>query len=82
MITCSTSCGCTPARCKAAAIANPPSSAALKEASAPLIFPIGVRAPAMIYEPGMGISVGEYSHVSLMDQTREPLRRSHRLIAG
>ena len=53
MMTCSTSSGDTPARSSAALIANPPSSAALNEASAPLIFPIGVRAPATMYEPGM-----------------------------
>ena len=53
MITCSTSCGATPARRNASAIAKPPSSAALNEANAPLIFPIGVLAPATMYEPGM-----------------------------
>ena len=53
MITWSTSLGLTPARRKASAIANPPRSAALNEASAPLIFPIGVLAPAIMYEPGM-----------------------------
>ena len=36
----------TPARSIAAAMATAPSSAAVSEASAPLIFPIGVRAPA------------------------------------
>ena len=34
-------------------MAMPPSSAALKLASAPYILPIGVRAPATRYEPGM-----------------------------
>src|SRR6187399_2179333 len=53
MITCSTSSGATPARSSAALIAKPPSSAALNDASAPLILPIGVRAPATMYEPAM-----------------------------
>ena len=53
MITWSTSLGLTPARRKASAIAKPPRSAALNEASAPLIFPIGVLAPAIMYEPGI-----------------------------
>ena len=53
MITWSTSSGLTPARSSAALIAKPPRSAALKDASAPLIFPMGVRAPATMYEPAM-----------------------------
>jgi hypothetical protein len=32
-------------------MAMPPRSAAENDASAPLILPIGVRAPAMMYEP-------------------------------
>ena len=46
MRTCSTSSGDTPARSRAAAMAAPPRSAAESEASAPDIFPMGVRAPA------------------------------------
>ena len=38
-------------------MAKPPRSAALKLARAPLSFPIGVRAPATMYEPGMAASV-------------------------
>ena len=34
-------------------MAKPPRSAALNDASAPLILPIGVRAPATMYEPAM-----------------------------
>ena len=34
-------------------MAMPPSSAAVNPASAPDILPIGVRAPATMYEPGM-----------------------------
>ena len=51
MITWSTSSGATPERLSASVMATPPRSAAEKDASAPLIFPIGVRAPAMMYEP-------------------------------
>ncbi len=54
--TCSTSSGATPARSRAALMATAPSSAALKPASAPLILPIGVRAPATMYEPAMASS--------------------------
>ena len=46
MRTWSTSSGATPARSRAAAMAAPPRSAADSEASAPDIFPMGVRAPA------------------------------------
>src|SRR4051812_48113557 len=53
MRTCSTCSGLTPARSSAALMAKPPSSAALNGASAPLILPIGVRAPATMYEPTM-----------------------------
>src|SRR4051795_7626657 len=53
MRTCSTCSGLTPARSSAALMAKPPSSAALNGASAPLILPIGVRAPATMYEPAM-----------------------------
>ena len=35
-------------------MATPPRSAADREARAPDSFPIGVRAPATINEPGMG----------------------------
>src|SRR4051812_12099758 len=42
-----------PARWSAALMANPPSSAALNEASAPESLPIGVRAPARMTEPAM-----------------------------
>jgi hypothetical protein len=38
-------------------MAKPPRSAALNEESAPLIFPMGVRAPATMYEPAICISV-------------------------
>ena len=51
MMTCSTSSGATPARSSAAEMANPPRSAAENDESAPLILPIGVRAPATMYEP-------------------------------
>src|SRR3954452_15935489 len=50
MRTCSTCSGLTPARSSAALMAKPPSSAALNGAGAPLILPIGVRAPATMYE--------------------------------
>src|SRR3954452_19170442 len=56
MRTCSTCSGLIPARSSAALMAKPPSSAALNDASAPLILPIGVRAPATMYEPGMASS--------------------------
>src|SRR5581483_3167489 len=49
----STCSGCTPARSRAALIANPPSSAAEKPARAPDSLPIGVRAPARITEPAI-----------------------------
>src|SRR5688572_15678715 len=42
-----------PARASASLIATPPSSAAVNAPSAPLILPIGVRAPATMYEPAM-----------------------------
>src|SRR5579863_1596899 len=37
-------------------MANPPSSMALKPASAPESLPMGVRAPAMMTEPGMDVT--------------------------
>ena len=46
--------GATAAGTRVALIANPPRSAALNEARAPLILPMGVRAPATMYEPDMG----------------------------
>src|SRR3954454_9064176 len=49
----STSSGATPALSSAALIAQPPSSAALAAASAPLSLPIGVRAPATMYDPAI-----------------------------
>ena len=51
MITWSTSSGATPERPSASVIAMAPRSAPENDASAPLILPIGVRAPAMMYEP-------------------------------
>ena len=45
-----------PARSSAALMANPPRSMAVKPASAPDIFPIGVRAAETMTEPGMARS--------------------------
>ena len=54
MMTGSTMSPAMPARASAAAMANPPSSAALNPASAPDILAMGVRAPATMTDPGMG----------------------------
>src|SRR5579864_9663438 len=45
--------GATPARSSAALMAKPPNSMAVNPLSAPDSFPIGVRAPATMTDPGM-----------------------------
>ena len=53
-------------------MAIPPRSAALNEANAPLSLPIGVRAPATMYDPAMARSLSWILRVLCLSECARP----------